>query len=665
MDLAKSLREASSASFRNREHVVFKNLWLSIFVGFPILVAPAMSKKRQDTEAVSRKSKKLRSDEAEEEAPWDFSRWAWQDTVKAPLPSSGSLDGPAVRWLGVQSLASIAGKDGKVFVQDAVSKRGLTFDMGFVEGKPQKTHVVMPLEAPGAVVSLFTDSAVAKKVLKNASFVRRLEEAGAAPDVLHTRIEELLAELDVYTPEEYQSLVALCKLRGEEGKTLLRGARKNGELVIAMIDFVMVVKKCGYETAKSICRRLLLDYWNFDVEKGASHEGASMHPHGLHSVRFRTGSMGGQDTLCASATILAEVLILIPGCELSTQLRKDMVHSFFGVGGNAVTFDGLLANPRIQAHLRSCAENPVVEILQDREHKELVRSFPGILQKRNEELQLTLQLALQKRDEDLQLVLHQTAEALQKRNEDLQLVLHQTAEALKKRDEDLQLALKQRDEAMTSRFSTMEQSIISMISQKFSGMILSLANHINLTVTAAVATGLGLKKAQPKKATKDSAALPEDQRATPRQAGPLSLPLSTVALGVVPDMHFSVWRKIRGTFGRQAKKERQRRHELGEHHPDYVAAPLLWAYAGSPGSVEGGGARYMYLQEQKTLLRQVFQKQLPTSHAQRRAGAPCPTESLEQRAHRLTAKLTAAERAMEWPIHTSELEPLWNEESED
>jgi len=206
---------------------------------------------------------------------------------------------------------------------------------------------------------------------------------------------------------------------------------------------------------------------------------------------------------------------------------------------------------------------------------------------------------------------------------------------------------------------------VSVISSKFTGMILSLANHINSTVTAAVAAGLGLKKAQPKKTTRNSAALPEDQRATPRQTGPLSLSLSTVALGVFPEMYFAVWRKIRTSFGRQAKKERQRRHELGERHQDYVAMPLLWAYTGNPGSVEGGGARYVYLQEHQTLLQQVFQQQIPTSHAQRREGAPCPTESLEQRAHRLTTKLSATERAMEWPIHTSELEPLWNEESED
>jgi hypothetical protein len=98
-----------------------------------------MSRKRQGTEAFPR-TKRLRSDQ--EENVWDFSQWAWQDTAKAPLTSSCSSGDPAARWLGVQALVSLTGKDGKVFLQNAMSKRGLTFEMGFVEGKPQKTHVV-------------------------------------------------------------------------------------------------------------------------------------------------------------------------------------------------------------------------------------------------------------------------------------------------------------------------------------------------------------------------------------------------------------------------------------------------------------------------------------------------------------------------------------------
>jgi len=71
------------------------------------------------------------------------------------------------------------------------------------------------------------------------------------------------------------------------------------------------------------------------MDANETHKGSPMNPYGFHSVLFRTGSVGRhQVTLCASAAVLAEVLILISGCELSTQLRKDMVQSFFGVGGS-------------------------------------------------------------------------------------------------------------------------------------------------------------------------------------------------------------------------------------------------------------------------------------------------------------------------------------------
>jgi len=51
-----------------------------------------------------------------------------------------------------------------------------------------------------------------------------------------------------------------------------------------------------------------------------------------------------------------------------------------------------------------------------------------------------------------------------------------------------------------------------------------------------------------------------------------------------------------------------------------------------------------------------------TTTEQRRAGAPKPTESLEQRARRLAAAgLTTAQRAVDWPIHVAEIEPSWAE----
>ena len=110
------------------------------------------TKKRQGPEPSSRRPKKPRGEEEEAAEPWDFSQWAWQDTRKAPLPSSASSGGSVVRWLGVQSLAGIVlRKDGKACVYNAVSKRGLQFEMGYVEGWQREAHVVLPLAAPRAV----------------------------------------------------------------------------------------------------------------------------------------------------------------------------------------------------------------------------------------------------------------------------------------------------------------------------------------------------------------------------------------------------------------------------------------------------------------------------------------------------------------------------------
>lgn len=101
----------------------------------------------------------------------DFATWALQDVARAP-PS----DDTAPRWLGVQSLAQLAtGRDGKVVVGNAAQR--VKFELGFVVGWRKKTQVVLPLDAPRAVLELFSPD-VAKQVLRSPSFVARLEEAG-------------------------------------------------------------------------------------------------------------------------------------------------------------------------------------------------------------------------------------------------------------------------------------------------------------------------------------------------------------------------------------------------------------------------------------------------------------------------------------------------------
>ena len=216
----------------------------------------------------------------------------------------------------------------------------------------------------------------------------------------------------------------------------------------------------------------------------------------------------------------------------------------------------------------------------------------------------------------------------------------------------------------TEQLAAVQNSFLEALGSKLKSFFqMALAGHISSVVEAAVRSGLALKRAQPKKKTANPAEMPEAQRATPVQTGPLSLGLSTVALELWSELPFAVWRKLRSSFGYYAKQERLRLHGLGPSHAEYVEKPLLWAYTGA--TVEGGGARYVYLQEHRALLRRVFTQQLATSKEQRAAGAPSPTESLEQRAHRLASRLSKAEREQPWPIHAAELEPQWDESVND
>ena len=367
-----------------------------------------------------------------------------------------------MRWLGVHSLAYIAtGRDGSVIVNNA-AKRDLHFELGYVEGRRQETHIVMPLDAPRAVANLFSNE-LAKKVLRAPSFLTRLEDAGGGNLALGLSIDRILAELAIYTPEEFEAMKTFCAKCGFAGedKLPLRVSHVNGELVMALIDAVMLAKKCTYAAAQSICHRLLLDYWNFDMEANAILEQADLPSEVFHSIRLQEGVHGGRPTICVGAKCLAEVLILIPGCELSVQLRRDMVKSFFGAGGR-VTFESLMSNPRIQAHLRG-SDNPLAEFLEDGEHKVLMRTLPRLLlqrdadrKERDEQLQQIVkagQLVLKERDEQSQQLMKAGQLVLKERDEQLQQLMKAGQFVLKERDEQLQqivkvgqFVLKERDE---------------------------------------------------------------------------------------------------------------------------------------------------------------------------------------------------------------------------
>lgn len=163
---------------------------------------------------------------------------------------------------------------------------------------------------------------------------------------------------------------------------------------------------------------------------------------------------------------------------------------------------------------------------------------------------------------------------------------------------------------------------------------------------------------QPRRWTVNPQRLPPEQRATDLEAGPLALGLATVVLKADPTIPFLPYKRVRGWFGQLAIKERARRHALGPEDPLYVEKPLRWAFTGP--IVEGGGARYLYVQAEEELLQSVLLTPRRTSAAQRRSGAPA-SESVLQRMQRLASTLTETERAVGWPVHASELEPAWTE----
>jgi hypothetical protein len=75
---------------------------------------------------------------------------------------------------------------------------------------------------------------------------------------------------------------------------------------------------------------------------------------------------------------------------------------------------------------------------------------------------------------------------------------------LMKRDEELSEALRHRDSAQAQALCDLQQSIISQMSTKFSGFMLSLVGHLNSTITAAVAAGLGLRGRLKNRMVRDS-----------------------------------------------------------------------------------------------------------------------------------------------------------------
>jgi hypothetical protein len=329
-----------------------------------------------------------------------------------------------------------------------------------------------------------------------------------------------------------------------------------------VIDVVMVAKKCTYETSKKICQRLFQDYWNMDPN-GIT-EQTDLSSQLFRSLRLQQGRNGGQATLCANAAAIGEILILIPGCELSANLRKDMVRSFLGSGG-AVTFQSLLANPRIRDHLRKESDNPMVDLVEK---------------------------------EELRMQLHNVHTSLDAIKTDISAFTqrpHFDLDAFKT------WVMTEWGQALCTSLS---QAVCFSLSQKFKDLRDEIREVFSNPTGSFIEALRKAVKLPAMRRTCDSDLYPEDQRVTPdeerfaeslstvltqeleRLAAQRSLPQTRG----LPTLTYGAWKSCRKLIGGRCLALRKLTGDASK--------PLLWTTSAGPGGrFNGGGQHYVYLSQ--------------------------------------------------------------------
>jgi hypothetical protein len=242
-----------------------------------------------------------------------------------------------------------------------------------------------------------------------------------------------------------------------------------------------------------------------------------------------------------------------------------MVKSFFGVGGNQVTFENLLSNPRIQAHLRG-SDHPLGEFLEDGEHKVLMRTLPRLLLQRDEDMK--------ERDKQLQQIVKAGQLVLKERDEHWQQIVLA-------RDQQWQQLVESRDEARDDRILSrlaqqceqlsvcvvfaMQRSVAAALQPlllslqplgELLGSLKGLTSSVSMSVRGAVkdvidaaVTSADSKLVKAFRAatkapakTSNPSEFPESQRASPKQKVNI-LTMAKVALSEFPqnELHFNTW----------------------------------------------------------------------------------------------------------------------------
>ena len=163
------------------------------------------------------------------------------------------------------------------------------------------------------------------------------------------------------------------------------------------------------------------------------------------------------------------------------------------------------------------------------------------------------------------------------------------------------------------------------------------------------------------RSTHSARRFPSEQKATQLEVLSSLVSLLSVAVRFFPEMHYDVWKAIRGSFGKAAKKERVRRNGLDAASAEYLDRPLLWSFAGE-GTSEGGGQRYVFLQRHVGLVEAVWTTPRSVGSGLRRR-----VESLDAKARRLQedAVVRPGYVPEPWPLLSAEVEPDFASSGED
>ena len=381
----------------------------------------------------------------------NFTKLIVQDTIKDTLKVGEEI----TVWV-TDLLRCATGRDGGTIwknfrrrvtcgsVNDFLMRRGIVIHQRRILGCRTKLPAVN-LSDVIVFLSVVLDKDEAKAALQSPGLLEALVLHGMAPDVVQTAIAEALStiEPDVATITQLNTLFGRMTIVRFQKITVMAASFT----VFSAVDLVTVALDCNKNVAQKIIYKLFKDYHTIDLEKVDTDTLASpqaypyQHFPGptngvqLHRVHFQTerGTNATSTSLALNLADTLELLVLIPGSELSAQVRRKAVDTLIRVqGGDVSLINEILEKRALQDYLSEHdPENPMRAAGEYVEQKAAGRATEEVAHRRRmNDLEVQRQgrmdvaaaLVLFNREEDERLVLRD-------RNEAARLVLHKQNEA--------------------------------------------------------------------------------------------------------------------------------------------------------------------------------------------------------------------------------------------